>query len=98
MKLVPKQTVVESNLKFFGLAQGQSEGSTISTVFDIIGEGTHEELRLLRFEEKERLDAEVLMMELARGSISKEQYQDKKQRLKARYDSLLKRNTDAEAK
>lgn len=93
-RLRPRTITIESTVKFFELDRGMSSGSTVQMQFDIPDDMEDAELKIVRMEEKERLDLVLLSMEVARGGMSVENYSKRKNAIKANYDKLLKRNQE----
>lgn len=91
-KLIPRVVTLTSEVKFFGLEKGQSDGSQASVTFDIPPEMATVDLRKAIFEEKERLDLLVLISERIKGSISKEFFTKRRSLIVSSYDKILNRN------
>ena len=86
--LVPTSITIESSGKFFGLEKGVSTGTLIATTFDVPEGTTADELKVARLEEKERLDLLVLTMEVARGSMTVEEYKGRRSVVQENYAKI----------
>lgn len=95
--LKAQRVTLSSELKFFGLDRGATDGSAVTIEFEISGgyelewPGVKKEL----LEEKEKLDLMVLGMEYAKGSCTHATFSDRKARIKKAYDLALKREPKA---
>lgn len=95
--LRPRSITLESTFKVFSLDKGASDGSTLTMAFDVPPEMSPQELRKALLTEKERMDLLVLTMERAKGVVPDSVWVARKNRLKATYDQILKREPDVAA-
>lgn len=98
-RLIPKKLTLESSAKFWGGERdgGFSSGSSQVVEFEVPEGMGLKDFSRAKFEEKERLDLQILLMELSRGALSKKDYQHRKDLVKAYYDKLLGRENDDRA-
>lgn len=89
--LMPTSFKLESSLKAFGLDKGFSDGSAVEFTYNVPPGLDRRDFMTLLWTEKERLDRMVLRMELAKGSITKQQYDARIGTLTGVYDKLLGR-------
>lgn len=90
-KLTPKTVQIGSELKFFGLDRGASDGSSVSITFDIPEGVDDKEMRKLILTEKEKLDKLVLYCEQIKGSVDESVFKQRKAAITTAYDKLLGR-------
>lgn len=89
--LTPTTILIQSEIKFFGLNRGASDGTSLGITFEVAPEAAADQrgFRLCIFEEKKRLDLMSLHMEYMKGSCTKDEYEDRKRVLTANYDSAI---------
>lgn len=93
--LIPKQVTVTSEVKFFGLDRGASDGSGLTVTFDIPPGISRKDLERMIWVEKERLDLQVLIAERVKESITEENFKHRVERMKATYAKLVGREVPA---
>lgn len=69
-EFIPKKVRIESNLKLFSLEGGKSTGSSIEVEYDVPEGISKDDFTRLVMKHKEKLDYDLLIMEMARGSLS----------------------------
>lgn len=89
MKLTPRSITISSELKFFGLDRGASEGTNLSVTFDIPEGVEGQLLKQLMLREKKSLDLLALACEHIKGSIGAEGYANRKALIERGYAPLL---------
>jgi hypothetical protein len=95
-KLIPTTVTIESTLKLYGrenrLSEHFSEGTTVGITYTV-PEGVTD-LRDALYRQKKHLDILVATMELAKGTLGREQYDQRRKLLNRAYSQLLKEEPD----
>lgn len=89
-----RSVTVSSLFKRFDRELGFSAESVVGVTFDVVADIPPKDLTRMIYEIKEDLDVQVLMMETARGSVTREDCGVLRKRIKFNYDQLLKRTQE----
>lgn len=89
MDLIPKEVTVESTFKSFGLDAGKSDGTTISVTCSVPEGATQLELAEAVLREAYRTSLQCLKAEAAKGTISKEFYEERSIRMRDTFKRVL---------
>jgi len=93
-RLKVRSVSISSLFKRFDRELGFSAESSVGVTFDVVADIPPKELTEFVYLVKEQLDVQVLMMETARGSVSREDAGVLRKRIKHNYDQLLKRTQE----
>jgi len=98
-KLKVRSVSVSSLFKRFDRDLGFSAESVVGVTFDVTeGYDDPKDLTKVIYEVKEQLDVQVLMMETARGTVTREDSLVLRKRIKFNYDQLLKRTQEKDVR
>jgi len=93
-RLKVRSMFVSSLFKRFDREMGFSAESVVGVTFDVVEDIPPMELSKIVYEVKEQLDVQVLMMETARGSVTREDSRVLRKRIRRNYNQLLKRTQE----